>query len=97
MSTSKGTGTDREKHGVVVPLWYERAADLRPGPWPAGSADELYPQVRGDTQGSVDDYILPTRSADPRSARTLRDYWRGLFKSLSALLQLYAWHFWEVS
>jgi len=27
LSTSKGTGTDRERHGVVVPLWYERATD----------------------------------------------------------------------
>src|SRR5215204_7439357 len=24
LSTSRGTGTDRERHGVVVPLWYER-------------------------------------------------------------------------
>jgi hypothetical protein len=25
---SKGTGKDRERHGVVVPLWYERADGL---------------------------------------------------------------------
>ena len=31
LSTSKGTGTDRERHGVVVPLWYELAADLEFG------------------------------------------------------------------
>src|SRR5215217_3766385 len=29
LSTSKGTGTDRERHGVVVPLWYERRASFR--------------------------------------------------------------------
>ena len=35
LNTSKETGTDRERHGVVVPLWYERATDLeyrRSGP-----------------------------------------------------------------
>ena len=26
--TLEGTGRDRERHGVVVPLWYERATDL---------------------------------------------------------------------
>ena len=26
LSFSKGTGTDKERHGVMVPLWYERRA-----------------------------------------------------------------------
>ena len=90
---SKGTRRDTERHRVVVPLWYELATGVRPGPWPAGSGAEPYLQVHGDAQESVEGYILPTRSAGPRSARTLHDYWQGLFKSLSALLQLHAWHF----
>jgi hypothetical protein len=28
LSAAKGTGRDRERHAVVVPLWYERATDL---------------------------------------------------------------------
>ena len=30
-STSRETETDREGHGVVVPLWYEGATDLSIG------------------------------------------------------------------